>query len=316
MRSNHCVTVESLPTETIWQLLKRADAFAKGDHAALRQRLAGKVMAPLFYEPSTRTRSSFEIAAKRLGMDVIYFDADVSSVTKGESLLDTLKTLEAMGVDVAVLRHQHNDVFDALSGKLDVALINAGNGTRAHPTQALLDWFTMMRTFGTAEGLTVAIVGDILHSRVARSHVAGLPRLGARAIVSGPDAFRDAEVEKRAPYVPFEDALQEADVVMMLRIQRERLKADLKWELDGYLWRHGLTGSRLKLLKPRAIIMHPGPVNRDIEIESALIHHPRSRILEQVRNGVYVRMAVLEYVLTGGSACGAADSASQVLSYR
>lgn len=312
---NDLIAIDDLTTDTIEHLLNRAAQFASSEEALSQQLFKGKVMVPLFYEPSTRTRCSFEIAAKRLGMDVIYFDADVSSVTKGESLWDTLQTLEAMGAQVAVLRHQDDDVYDTLRGKLQMGLVNAGNGIQAHPTQALLDWLTMRQTFGKIEGLTVAIVGDIRHSRVARSNVVGLTRLGARPIVSGPEQFRDPQIEQTAPYVPFEEALREADVVMMLRIQRERLEVDLKWEIDDYLWHHGLTMRRLELLKPHAIVMHPGPVNRGMEIEGVLVDHERSRIQAQVRNGVYVRMAVLEYVLGGEQADGCTNQAGQMLSF-
>lgn len=301
MGTNDVLTIGELDTETIEQLLNRAEQFACANGNDVYPLLKGKVMAPLFYEPSTRTRCSFEIAAKRLGMDVIYFDADVSSVTKGESLWDTLMTLEAMGVDVAVLRHQENDVYDPLRGKLQMPLINAGNGTMAHPTQALLDWLTMRQEFGQIRGLTVAIVGDIVHSRVARSNIEGLVKLGAHPIVCGPEFFRAPDVERLAPYVPFEQALREADVIMMLRIQRERLADDVQWDIDDYFWTYGLTAERMKSLKQHAIIMHPGPVNRGIEIDGSLVEHDRSRIKKQVRNGVFVRMAVLEYALGGHS---------------
>lgn len=317
MHAQDFLTIEELTTDTIYSLLNRAEQFSHADGGQYRHLLTGKVMAPLFYEPSTRTRCSFEIAAKRLGMDVIYFDADVSSVTKGESLWDTLQTLQAMGVNAAVLRHRDDDVYDALRGKLQMSLINAGNGVLAHPTQALLDWLTMRQTFGKIEDLTVAIVGDIRHSRVAHSNIVGLSRLGAKPIVSGPEEFRDHAVELIAPYVPFDEALREADVVMMLRIQRERLEVGMQWELDDYLWQNGLTSKRLQSLKPHAIIMHPGPVNRGIEIEGALIDHERSRIQTQVENGVYIRMAVLEYVLGGVKEHDHenTDSASEVLSF-
>lgn len=316
MEARELLTIEELSTDTIEQLLERSEQFACSDATQYRHLLAGKVMAPLFYEPSTRTRCSFEIAAKRLGMDVIYFDADVSSVTKGESLWDTMHTLDAMGVDVAVLRHQHDDVYDALRGKRHISVVNAGNGTLAHPTQALLDWLTMRQVFGQLRDLTVAIVGDIRHSRVARSNIAGLARLGANPIVSGPDVFRDEQVERTAPYVPFDEALREADVVMMLRIQRERMQEDLQWEMDDYLWQYGLTHKRLSLLKPHAIVMHPGPVNRGIEIDGDLVEHERSRIHKQVQNGVFVRMAVLEYVLGGGANIESPHQASELLSLK
>lgn len=316
MEGGHVITIDALGTGTIERLLERAEQFAHSDRDEFRHVLRGNVMAPLFYEPSTRTRCSFEIAARRLGMDVIYFDADVSSVTKGESLWDTLQTLEAMGVNVAVLRHPRNDVYATLPGKLEMRLVNAGNGTLAHPTQALVDWLTMRQTFGTLYGLTVAIVGDVRHSRVARSNIAGLVRLGANPIVSGPDVFRDAEVECVAPYVPFEEALRDADVVMMLRIQRERLEENLAWEMDDYLHQYGLTEKRLELLKSRAIMMHPRPVNRGIELDEAVIEHDRSRIRQQVANGVYVRMAVLEYVLGRGMDREAHDQAGEVLPLR
>lgn len=316
MTTHELLTIDALSNDTIHQLLDRAEHFARSDHEIKPHRLRGKVMAPLFYEPSTRTRCSFEMAAKRLGLDVVTFDTNVSSVAKGESLWDTMQTLEAMGVHVAVLRHPHDHVYDSLRGKLNMALINAGNGKSAHPTQALLDWLTMRQVFGQLRGLTVSIIGDIRHSRVARSHIAGLTRLGARPIVSGPDVFRDAAIECIAPYVPFEEALRAADVVLMLRVQRERLEADMTWEQDSYLEKHGLTLKRLKSLKPHAIIMHPGPINRGIEIESALVEHERSRIRDQVRNGVFMRMAVLEYILEGGAVHESAHSASTMLPLR
>lgn len=264
------------------------------------KRFQGRFAANLFFEPSTRTRFSFEVAEKRLGMEVVNFTPEVSSTTKGESLYDTVKTLASVGVEVAVIRHADPEEFLKLADrKPGCVLINAGAGCFAHPTQALLDLYTMMKQFGDLTGKKVAVVGDIKHSRVVRSNIWTLQQFGAEMMVSGPDSMRDEEVEKTAPYVPFEKVLEIADVVMMLRVQLERHHRKLFSSAADYHRQYGLTRERATLLKPGAIIMHPGPVNRGVEIADEVVEHPCSRIFDQMANGVWVRMAVIERALGG-----------------
>ncbi|TCW37529.1 aspartate carbamoyltransferase [Laceyella sacchari] len=263
----------------------------------------GRFAANLFFEPSTRTRFSFEVAEKKLGMEVVNFTPDVSSTAKGESLYDTVKTLASLGVEVAVIRHSDPEQMKALARQeVGCKILNAGAGHWAHPTQALLDLYTMLKHFGDLSGKTVAIVGDIAHSRVVHSNMWSLKRFGAHVILSGPQAMRDRDCEREAPYVPFEDALQTADVVMMLRVQLERHQEKLFTSKQDYHERYGLTLQRLRLMKPEAIIMHPGPFNRGVEVADEVVEHPRSKIFEQKSNGVWIRMAVLEHALEGEKA--------------
>ena len=256
--------------------------------------LKGKLVFNVFYENSTRTAMSFATAAHRLGASPQFLSVEHSSVKKGESLEDTAKTLNAMRPDLLVIRHEENGAPERVAAIMRCPVINAGDGTNEHPTQALLDAATIRSHFGRIEGLTIAICGDIRHSRVARSNAKLLPRLGATIRLAGPSEL----MPESGPQLPIEEAVQNADVVMMLRIQRERLEQDLGDRPGEYLERYGLTRERLALAKSNAAVMHPGPMNRDVEIESGIADDPeRSLIERQVEYGVAVRMACLEMAL-------------------
>jgi aspartate carbamoyltransferase catalytic subunit len=263
--------------------------------------LRGRSMVTLFYENSTRTRSSFDLAAKYLSADTIGLSASSSSVAKGESLRDTGLTLCAMGVDVVVIRHSACGAADYLAKCVPAAVINAGDGTHEHPTQALLDMFTIREKKGSFKGLKVVIVGDILHSRVARSNIWGLTKLGAEVRVVGPATLMPPGIEKMGVqvYTDLDTALAGADVVNVLRIQLERQQQGLFPSLREYSRLFGINQKRLALTAPDAMVLHPGPINRGIEIDAQVAYGQRSFINEQVTNGVAVRMALL-YLLTGG----------------
>ncbi|MBO8162305.1 MAG: aspartate carbamoyltransferase catalytic subunit [Brevibacillus sp.] len=297
----HLTGIKELTVEQIEQLLMRADYWANrpGEFTGT---LAGRFVANLFFEPSTRTRFSFEVAEKRLGAHVLNFAAEASSTTKGETVYDTIKTLEAMGVEVAVIRTRHNGLVRHLASQVGLALINAGDGTNEHPTQCLLDLLTMKQQFGRISGLKVAIIGDIRHSRVAGSHLHALPRLGAELLLAGPPELMPdiSTLPHGVKTVELEEAITTADVVMMLRVQLERHDRTLFASTDVYHAAYGLTLERAARMKPEAVIMHPAPVNRGVEIHSDLVEAKPSLIAKQVSNGVAVRMAVLEYVLHGG----------------
>ncbi len=264
--------------------------------------LRGRTVVNLFFEDSTRTRISFELAAKRLSADVINFSAKGSSVSKGESLKDTALTLEAMGADAVVVRHSMSGAPHRLAQWIRGSVVNAGDGTHEHPTQALLDAFTMRSRLGRLEGLRVTIVGDVLHSRVARSNVLLLATLGADVTLVAPPTLLPVGVETWPVEVSFDlDAnLPKADVVMMLRVQRERMAASYFPSPREYSRRYGLDATRMAMLPDEAIVMHPGPMNRGMEIAAEVADSVRSTIVEQVRNGLSVRMAVL-YLLLGGA---------------
>jgi aspartate carbamoyltransferase catalytic subunit len=296
--------------------LSRADALLILDTAeelaALADRpikklptLRGRTVVNLFYEDSTRTRISFEAAAKRLSADVINFSAKGSSVAKGESLKDTALTLEAMGADAVVIRHQASGAPYRLASWVRGSVINAGDGTHEHPTQALLDAFTMRRRLGRLDGLRVAIVGDVLHSRVARSNVLLLRTLGAEVTLVAPPTLLPVAVGSWPCEVSYDLSaeLPKTDVVMMLRVQAERMNASYFPTVREYSRRYGLDAGRMALLPEHAIVMHPGPMNRGVEIAAEVADSPRSTIVEQVANGVSVRMAVL-YLLLGGAEPG------------
>jgi aspartate carbamoyltransferase catalytic subunit len=264
--------------------------------------LRGKLVANLFYEASTRTRFSFEIAERRLSADSIAFSQAGTSVAKGETLLDTARNLMAMAPDAIVIRHQRSGAPHVLARELPCAVVNAGDGTHEHPTQALLDALTIRRAKGRLAGLEVALCGDIAHSRVARSNLGLLSKMGAKVTLCGPRPLLPAEIERTGARVVtrIEEAIEGADVVMMLRVQKER-GGGLGYPSDReYFDLFGLTTERRKLAKPDAIVMHPGPMNRGVEIDSEVADGPGSVILEQVENGVAVRMAVL-YLLIGAS---------------
>lgn len=285
-------------------LIDRADALRATAlaHSPALNTLSGRTVVNLFFENSTRTRTSFTLAAQRLGAGVVDFHAHSSSTAKGESLLDTWRTLDAMGCHAYVVRHSDDDAVATLARQAggDVALVNAGSGTRAHPTQALLDALTIRRHKGDWSSLRVLIVGDIRHSRVARSNIKLLRLLGVGDLrTAGPDALRAGDLEESGiqRHDNLESALDGCDVVMMLRLQTERMLAANIPDGAHYFRDWGLTPQRLALARPDAIVMHPGPMNRGIEIDSAVADGPQSVILEQVGNGVALRMAVLEALL-------------------
>ncbi len=265
--------------------------------------LRGKTVITLFYESSTRTRTSFEIAAKRLSADTINISASTSSVVKGETLIDTARNLESMNPDTIVIRHSAAGAAQILADLLKKqSIINAGDGAHEHPTQALLDMLTIREKKGRIEGLTVAIIGDIAHSRVARSNIYGLITMGARVVICGPAMMIPRDIERMGVTVhrTMSDALQDADVIMMLRMQLERQHEDLFPSLREYAQQFSLNRGNLKQAKDDVIVMHPGPINRGVEITPEIADGPHSVILEQVTNGVAVRMALL-YLLSGGT---------------
>jgi aspartate carbamoyltransferase catalytic subunit len=258
-------------------------------------------VANLFFEPSTRTRLSFELAEKRLTADAVNFAATGSSVSKGETLRDTVRNIEAMGVDFVVIRHESSGAPHFVARHVRASVINAGDGTHEHPTQGLLDAFTMRERLGRIAGLRVAIVGDVAHSRVARSNIWALTKLGAQVVVCGPTTLLPAEIESMGVEVSHrvEEALEGAHVVNILRVQRERLEAHLLPSLREYALQFSVTRDRLRHARPDVVIMHPGPMNRGVEIAQEVAEDERSVILDQVTNGVAVRMAVL-YHMSGG----------------
>jgi aspartate carbamoyltransferase catalytic subunit len=263
--------------------------------------LRGKTVVLFFYEPSTRTKLSFDIAAKRLSADCISLSAGSSSMVKGETLIDTAKNLEAMKPDVIVIRHPASGAPQMLARQLKTSVINAGDGIHAHPSQALLDMMTVRENKGSIKGLRVAIVGDIAHSRVARSNIVGFSKMGADVVISGPPTMIPKGVEALGASVSYQvdSAIKDADVVMMLRIQKERQESFLFPSEREYAIAYGLTEKRAEALKPDVLIMHPGPLNRGVEIASAVADGPYSIILDQVTNGVALRMALF-YLLAGG----------------
>ncbi|GAB2788867.1 aspartate carbamoyltransferase catalytic subunit [Dyella kyungheensis] len=303
-RLRHLTTLEHLPRETIERLLDRAESMREGCAHGTRklELLSGRTILNLFFEPSTRTRTSFELAARRLSADVINFDIGFSSTSKGEALFDTLHTLEAMHLDAIVVRHKISGtpeelVRHAMSG---VSVINAGDGNRAHPTQGLLDVLTIRQHRPDFSQLTVVICGDVKHSRVARSDVHALKAMGVKEIrLCSPKALMPQESEFPGCVITddFDAAVEGADVVIMLRLQKERMAVTDLPDEAAYFQRYGLDNRRLARAAKAALVMHPGPLNRGIEIAPEVADGPQSRILEQVGNGVFVRMAVLAEVL-------------------
>ncbi|MDX1382721.1 MAG: aspartate carbamoyltransferase catalytic subunit [Thermoanaerobaculia bacterium] len=298
----HLLGVADLSVAEIGLVLDTAESFLEVAQRPIKKvpTLRGKTLLGLFFEPSTRTSSSFEIAAKRLSADWVNFSTASSSLSKGESLVDTVRNLEAMSPDLVVVRHSQAGVPELLAAQADCSIVNAGDGAREHPTQALLDAFTIRREKGGIEGLEIAIIGDIAHSRVARSNIALLTRLGARVTVSGPLSMMPLEVEslgvEMTPSV--DEAVAGKDVIMMLRVQLERQNRGLVPSIREYFQEFALTRERLERADEEAIVLHPGPMNRGVEISSELADGPSSVILDQVSNGVAVRMAVL-YLLAG-----------------
>ena len=305
----HLTSIRELSRASAIGLLDNAQQLSQVNEREVKKlpALRGKTVVNLFFENSTRTRISFEVAAKRLSADVINFSADSSSVSKGESLKDTAQTLEAIGADAIVIRHPLSGAPKLLAeqGWISASVINAGDGAHEHPTQALLDALTIRQGFGLQEdltGLKVLIVGDIRHSRVARSNILLLKLLGAKVTVAGPESLIPEGIEAMGTEVlnSFEQALAEKpDVVMMLRVQKERMQGEFFSSAADYSKSWSLEGDRLAMLSPKALIMHPGPMNRGFEISSQAADDPRSQVLKQVANGVAVRMAVLYQCLSG-----------------
>ena len=303
LRSKDLLGIETLSTEEIELILDTAEGFKEVSERPIKKvpTLRGQLVINLFMEASTRTRVSFEIAEKRLSADTLSFSASGSAVEKGETLIDTAKNLMAMAPDMIVIRHKHPGSPKMLADILPASIVNAGDGAHEHPTQALLDAFTIRERLGRLEGVNVSIIGDISHSRVVRSNIHLLTKMKANVTLAGPPMLMPAEVEKMGVRVvhSLDEALEGADVVMMLRIQLERQGKLSFPSLREYYNTFGLTEERLRRAKSDVVIMHPGPMNRGVEIDSNVADGPYSVILEQVTNGVAVRMAVL-YLLGGG----------------
>jgi len=296
MTGRHMLGLKGLSASEITGILDRA-AYWESYPSKVADVLRNRFVANMFFENSTRTRFSFEVAEKRLGAEVLNFSAAESSVQKGESIYDTVRTLESMGIDGGVIRMKPIGLLAELAERIKVPLINAGDGNNEHPTQALLDLYTMRNQFGDIRGLTVAIVGDIKHSRVARSNLWGLRELGATVWFCAPGNMQATDMGEFATFVTMEQALQ-ADVVMMLRVQLERHEKGMIESAEAYRAQYGLTVERMSRMQPHAIIMHPAPVNRNVEIDDELVEHPKSKIFAQMSNGVPIRMAVVERALT------------------
>ena len=284
--------MKQLSEAEIIALLDRAESFSKYGS----RELPGKyTVSNLFFEPSTRTKTSFEVAERKLGIDVVPFESGFSSTVKGETLYDTVKTFEAIGVDALVIRHSEMGYYEELIGRTSVSIINGGDGSGQHPTQSLLDLFTIKEEFGSIEGLNIVIAGDIAHSRVARSNAYALKRLGANVKFLCPAEW----VGEFDAVHEWDEEILNSDVIMLLRVQHERHDGRTTFTDEKYHEQYGLTVERAEKMKDSAIIMHPAPFNRGVEIADELIECPKSRIFKQMENGVYVRMAVLELILKG-----------------
>lgn len=299
LRSPHLLSIGDLDRFEAEALIARAETFVPMTRSRVKKldSLRGRTLVNLFFEPSTRTQSSFEVAGKRMGADVVNMAVRTSSVAKGETLIDTAATLNAMGPDLLVVRHGASGAAQLLSRKVECAVINAGDGAHEHPTQALLDALTIRQTLGRIEGLEIAICGDVAHSRVARSNVALLTLLGARVRLICPPTLKPAGAEGWGAevFTDMREGLKGAEVVMMLRLQLERMEGGFVPSQREFFWFYGLDEDKLRLAKPDALVMHPGPMNRGIEIDSRVADDPRVSLIEkQVRNGVAMRMAVLE----------------------
>ena len=306
----HFLSLDGLPRELLTEILDTADSFLEVGARAVKKvpLLRGKTVCNVFFENSTRTRTTFELAAQRLSADVISLNVSTSSTSKGETLFDTLRNLEAMAADIFVVRHADSGAAHFIAEHVcpNLAIINGGDGRHAHPTQGMLDMLTIRRHNGVFENLSVAIVGDILHSRVARSNMLALKTLGCPDIrVIAPKTLLPIGLEESYGVRVFSDAnegLKDVDVVIMLRLQRERMQGGLLPSEGEFYRLFGLTEQRLKLAKPDALVMHPGPINRGVEIESAVADGPQSVILNQVTYGIAIRMAVLSMAMSGQNA--------------
>lgn len=287
------LTTADLTVEKINSLLSAADEFSKGKVLKSTKEI---YVSNLFFEDSTRTKTSFDIAERKLGLQVVPFDVTSSSVNKGESLYDTVKTLQSLGVNLLVIRHKQDKFYKELK-EIDLPIINGGDGTGNHPSQTLLDLMTIHQEFGKFKGLKIGIVGDVKHSRVANSNAVALRKLGAKVYFSGPEKWFDEGAIINGTYLSIDDLIKEVDVLMLLRIQHERHDEKMKISLNNYHKKFGLTLEREKTMKENAIIMHPAPINRGVEIHDDLVESPRSRIFQQMRNGVFARMAILKDAL-------------------
>ena len=289
---NDLVSMKQLSETEILAILDRAQNFE--EYGA--RELPGKyTVSNLFFEPSTRTKTSFEVAERKLGLDVVPFESGLSSTVKGETLYDTVKTLESIGIDALVIRHPEVGYYEQLVGKTNISIINGGDGSGQHPTQSLLDLYTIREEFGSFEGLNIVIAGDIAHSRVAKSNADALTRLGANVTFLCPAEWAG---EFEAVH-EWNDKLLTSDVIMLLRVQHERHDGKSSFTKESYHLQYGFTIERAKKMKANAIIMHPAPFNRGVEIDGDLIECSKSRIFKQMENGVYIRMAVLELILNG-----------------
>ncbi|QBP41524.1 aspartate carbamoyltransferase catalytic subunit [Paenisporosarcina antarctica] len=286
----HLLNMNDLEIKDIDTILNRALEFQQNPSHQFNKQFT---VVNLFFEPSTRTKMSFEMAERKLGLHILPFEAGTSSTLKGETMYDTVRTLEAIGVDAVVIRHEQDQFYEELMSGLNLAIINAGDGSGQHPSQCLLDLYTIKQEFGKFEGIHVTIVGDIAHSRVAKSNALALKKLGAHVtFICPPEWQGDFDATST-----WEEVLPTADVVMLLRVQHERHGKENDFLKELYHKEYGLTIARYAELKPSTIVMHPAPVNRDVEIASELVESDKSRIFKQIQNGVFVRMAILESVL-------------------
>ncbi|MDX8044952.1 aspartate carbamoyltransferase catalytic subunit [Gracilibacillus sp. S3-1-1] len=292
---NHFVTMKDKTEAEILQLIRKANEMTKQGIQPLNKQYFA---ANLFFEPSTRTKMSFVVAERKLGIEPLDFVSDFSSVIKGESIYDTARTFESIGANLIVLRHQEENIAKQLAESLSIPVINAGDGTGEHPTQSLLDLVTIYQDFQQFKGLKVVIAGDIKHSRVARSNAIALSTLGCEVYLTGMEAWHDETLG--LPYITMDEAVECADVLMLLRIQHERHQNQMALQQASYLEQYGLTIERERRMKEHAIILHPAPVNRGVEIDSSLVECARSRIFKQMENGVAARMAVIETLLNKG----------------
>ncbi len=280
------LNLKSLSTEEIMNLLKEAQKCKEGEYL---ESLKGKIVANLFFEPSTRTQYSFNTAEEKLGCKVLNFNAALSSMQKGESFYDTVKTFSSFGLDAIVIRSREDEYYKELVGKIHTPILNAGDGTKDHPTQSLLDLLTIYQEFHHFDGLKIAVVGDIKYSRVAHTNIEVMSRLGMDVYCSGPEEFKDEAYR----YIEFDKAVEEMDIIMLLRVQHERHETAMKMSKEDYHKQYGLTMERVNRMKKTAIIMHPAPFNRNVEIADEVVECEKSRIFKQIENGVYVRMAAL-----------------------
>ena len=289
---NSLFQLSSLSVNEIQHLLDVAEQCRQGQFIDSEK---GKIVANLFFEPSTRTQYSFNTAEEKLGMKVINFNAQASSMQKGETFYDTVKTFESFGLDAVVIRDRQDEYYKQLQGRINIPILNAGDGKKDHPTQSLLDLMTIRQEFGHFDGLKIAIVGDVKYSRVAHTNIEVMQRLGMQCFISGPEEYRDPQYD----YIDFDQAVKDMDVIMLLRVQHERHEQAMSLTQQEYHARDGLTLERVKAMKDTAIIMHPAPFNRGVEIADEVVECEKSRIFKQINNGVFVRMAVLKRAMEG-----------------